>query len=270
MTDVAEQIIQRKEAKARGLKRYFTGKPCPHGHIAERAVNTGICLICRRAISKKWKAANQEQVRERRKQWREENPDIDRKWREENREWVRERGKAHYRKNRDRLRAYWKERYANNREAELERTKKWESENKERIRIRNQKRYAQKRDLITERNRRWREANPEKVKGFGKKWKAQNPVKVAVWRNKRRSNKLKNESHHTAEDLIAILKAQGYRCVYCQANLKKVKKHIDHVKPLSKGGSNGRENIQYLCGSCNLAKSAKDPIEFARELGLLC
>jgi hypothetical protein len=29
-------IISCKEAKARGLKRYFTGKPCKRGHIAEQ------------------------------------------------------------------------------------------------------------------------------------------------------------------------------------------------------------------------------------------
>jgi 5-methylcytosine-specific restriction endonuclease McrA len=218
-------------------------------------VNTGICLICRRAISKKWKEANRERVKERRKQWREENPDIDRKWREENREWISERGKAYCIKNKDRLRAYWKERYVNNREAELERTKKWESENKERIRERNKKRYLLKRDTIAEQNKKWQTENPEKVKAL---------------LHKRRALKRKSADHFTAKDLIAILKAQGHKCVYCQANLKKVKKHIDHIKPLAKGGSNGRENIQYLCARCNQTKNAKDPIEFARELGLLC
>ena len=40
------QIIKRREAKAKGLKRYFTGKPCPHGHISERNMS-GNCLICK-------------------------------------------------------------------------------------------------------------------------------------------------------------------------------------------------------------------------------
>ena len=29
------KIISHAEAKAQGLKRYFTGKPCKHGHVAE-------------------------------------------------------------------------------------------------------------------------------------------------------------------------------------------------------------------------------------------
>jgi len=38
-------IISCKDAKAQGLKRYFTGKACKRGHIAERNV-TGGCVIC--------------------------------------------------------------------------------------------------------------------------------------------------------------------------------------------------------------------------------
>lgn len=40
------QIIARKDAKRLGLKRYFTGKPCRNGHICERGVSTGHCMIC--------------------------------------------------------------------------------------------------------------------------------------------------------------------------------------------------------------------------------
>lgn len=41
------EIITRKEALALGLKRYFTGKPCCHGHVAERQSDNGKCLRCR-------------------------------------------------------------------------------------------------------------------------------------------------------------------------------------------------------------------------------
>ena len=39
-------IISRKEAQQLGLKRYFTGKPCPHGHISERHVCNKMCIEC--------------------------------------------------------------------------------------------------------------------------------------------------------------------------------------------------------------------------------
>ena len=39
-------IISRKEAKAKGLKRYFTGKECKNHHISERQISSGSCLKC--------------------------------------------------------------------------------------------------------------------------------------------------------------------------------------------------------------------------------
>jgi hypothetical protein len=42
-------IITRKQAREQGLTRYFTGKPCKNGHIAERFASKGICLECNRA-----------------------------------------------------------------------------------------------------------------------------------------------------------------------------------------------------------------------------
>lgn len=38
--------VARFEALAQGLKRYFTGKPCSRGHVAERAVSHRGCLQC--------------------------------------------------------------------------------------------------------------------------------------------------------------------------------------------------------------------------------
>lgn len=39
-------VISRSEAKAKGLKTYFTGKPCKHGHIAIRGTVDGSCRVC--------------------------------------------------------------------------------------------------------------------------------------------------------------------------------------------------------------------------------
>lgn len=40
----------RREAKAQGAPRYFTGKPCKNGHVAERYVFGG-CVPCHQAFS---------------------------------------------------------------------------------------------------------------------------------------------------------------------------------------------------------------------------
>jgi hypothetical protein len=50
MADVIEAqprpIVTRAEALGSGLTRYFTGKPCKHGHIFTRQTSTGTCLEC--------------------------------------------------------------------------------------------------------------------------------------------------------------------------------------------------------------------------------
>ena len=47
-------IISRQDAIAKGLKRYFTGKPCKHGHVAERFVGSRVCTACNPAHQKKY------------------------------------------------------------------------------------------------------------------------------------------------------------------------------------------------------------------------
>ena len=39
-------IISRKDAKAQGLKHYFTGKPCKRGHVELRLVSSEGCMAC--------------------------------------------------------------------------------------------------------------------------------------------------------------------------------------------------------------------------------
>jgi hypothetical protein len=40
------EIITRREARDRGLKRYFTGGACKRGHIADRWVSMRNCVDC--------------------------------------------------------------------------------------------------------------------------------------------------------------------------------------------------------------------------------
>ncbi|MCL8489361.1 MULTISPECIES: hypothetical protein [Bradyrhizobium] len=50
------EIISRKEAKGRGLARYFTGEACKHGHVAERLASSRACVECKRANQAKRRA----------------------------------------------------------------------------------------------------------------------------------------------------------------------------------------------------------------------
>jgi len=69
----------RKAALAQGHKRYFTGLPCINGHVAERQVTSGACVVCsqqkadanrekRRLAVKKSTAKNKEKNAAKRKE----------------------------------------------------------------------------------------------------------------------------------------------------------------------------------------------------------
>lgn len=54
---------------------------------------------------------------------------------------------------------------------------------------------------------------------------------------------------------VAIFERDGYRCVYCGAEDKRL--DCDHVMPRSKGGKSLMENLATACYSCNRSKGAK-------------
>lgn len=90
------------------------------------------------------------------------------------------------------------------------------------------------------------------------------------------NNKLDNEVNHfgvsrkmvrqeraklTDKLRYQVLKRDHYRCVICGRSAKDgVKLHVDHIKPVSRGGKTTLSNLRTLCSDCNLGKSASyDP-----------
>lgn len=80
-------IVSRKNARAAGLKRYFTGKPCKHGHVAERQSRGSACVECVRLhvvrssydYVKEWKAKHPEKVAAANKRYAQKHPETGRK-----------------------------------------------------------------------------------------------------------------------------------------------------------------------------------------------
>lgn len=62
--------------------------------------------------------------------------------------------------------------------------------------------------------------------------------------------------------------SQRWRCVYCDASLRKAY-HLDHIFPLALGGKHERSNVQLLCVPCNRKKGKKRPEVYAQQVGKL-
>lgn len=55
---------------------------------------------------------------------------------------------------------------------------------------------------------------------------------------------------------LRILRRDGYLCRYCGAEANTV----DHVRPVSKGGTDSPSNLVAACGRCNYSRQA-EPVE---------
>lgn len=68
--------------------------------------------------------------------------------------------------------------------------------------------------------------------------------------------------HYTAVDAKLLWLLQDGLCLYCSRPLED-RGHIDHMTPLSRGGSNHPSNICWACVSCNLSKGQRTAEEFS-------
>lgn len=119
----------------------------------------------------------------------------------------------------------------------------------------------------------WREANPERVKAYKVNyrqdennrrkqaanitdWRKRNPERARAISENRRTRAMQAEGTHTAADLIALYDASEDRCFYCGITLFG-EYHVDHIQPLSRGGSNWPDNLACACPDCNLSKGDK-------------
>ena len=68
-------MITRQEAIFQGLARYFTGKPCKHGHIVERYTGNKTCCVCGNAGANKVKQRDRTKYIQHAKDWNNRNPE---------------------------------------------------------------------------------------------------------------------------------------------------------------------------------------------------
>ena len=139
--------------------------------------------------------------------------------------------------------------------------------------------YAANRERVADNQRRRCRENPVKKAEEQRRWIAKNPGKTSEYSRRyyathreerialvhiRRAMKNSAPGRYTADDVRTQLSRQEGKCFWCGEKLSDY--HVDHVVPLSKGGSNGPENIVVACPACNMAKGSKHPMEFAGRM----
>ena len=192
---------------------------------AWRKANSGVYLASQKAYRK----ANPESVTGRAKAWREENP---------------RKGAIYRKENAEKLRAN---------------TQRWAEKNAERRQSTNKAWREGNREKIRSVQREYYQNNFQKILSYGKDYRDSNSDKRKNWANFRRAKKMQNGVFRVTAKEIAKLRSQP--CAYCG----KPSQHIDHVIPISRGGTHGIGNLTGACASCNLSKSFKFITEWKRD-----
>jgi len=123
------ELVSYKEAVAKGLPKYFTGKPCKHGHVAERRVSGRCCSICANQTALTWAKNNPCRAKEITTSWNAKNKEREatraRVWRSKNQATYKRMVKEWRDKNAVQYKAYMTLQVVKRNTAKLKRTPKW-------------------------------------------------------------------------------------------------------------------------------------------------
>lgn len=164
-------------------------------------------------------------------------------YQKENKEHIKKYNKEYYQTNKITLRCKYREKQ-----------KLYRAINKEKISLKLSEYYEKNKTVVLERNRKWIKNNREKMRSYN---------------NKRRALKRGSTGEYSDADVYKKRVEQRDLCYWCHEALNN-KYHIDHVVPLSRGGSNSPENIVISCPKCNLKKGSKLPNEWEKLISNKC
>jgi len=191
---------------------------------------------------------------------------------------------------------YGRDYYERNREKVLESAKAYGKANREAITAREKAYFAANPGVRAATVRKYKAANPDKVKTDAENFRRRHPERQAAWgaawheanlehardlqdvwhaarmqdpewlaaelqrcrekSGRRRAQKLATQTERV--DFAAIIERDGMWCYLCEKPIESLADlHMDHVRPLSKGGSHTAENLKPTHALCNLRKGAR-------------
>ena len=142
------------------------------------------------------------------------------------------------------------------RQAEAQRLRLSYQKHKETALAARKARYESNKPAALAKNKEWHEANLDKHRELNRQWAKKNPEAARALVARRRAKLRAIDGRYTKHDIARMMAEQGGCCLVCKADLAGGY-NVDHVVPISRGGSNHPENLQLLCPVCNRSKGAK-------------
>jgi 5-methylcytosine-specific restriction endonuclease McrA len=147
------------------------------------------------------------------------------------------------------------------------RDREYREKNAEKLRYRRKELYQGDPERHREYVRAYRKRHPDRIKESNarpeavaarKDYIARHPELGAVYARNYRARKRSAGGEHSWDDILSKMESQGGLCVWCGRPYGD-NYEIDHVVPVSRGGSNAPANIAVACFECNRIKNAKMP-----------
>ena len=169
--------------------------------------------------------------------------------------------------NRERLRAgerAWKQANADRFAA---RDAAYKAANRERLNAQCRAYYAANAEQIKAYIKAWKTENKEYVARKFRAYRAANSAKFRTWRRNYRARKANADGRCSLKEILALYSQQNGLCAYCETSIQDGWE-VDHIVPLSKGGSNWISNVVLACSGCNRRKGSRLPDEWKAKMPL--
>lgn len=148
----------------------------------------------------------------------------------------------------------------------------YQAGNKEKLAFKRVAWYMENKEKVKAKVKAWGESNPEKLSESSvirvARWRKNNPDRTREIVHNYRAKKRANGGKLSKNLVAKLFKLQRGKCACCNLTLGG-DYHMDHIMPISLGGSNTDDNIQLLRQRCNNQKNAKHPIDFMQSRGFL-
>ncbi len=135
-----------------------------------------------------------------------------------------------------------------------EQRKSWRIANPEKHREEQRLYYARHREEQRLRAKTYKSNNKNKCRQYNRKYVKEHPENARVNRHNYFTRKTQAGGSFTLKQWVELCQRFDFKCLRCK---KKKKLTVDHVIPVSRGGTSDISNIQPLCINCNTSKGTR-------------
>lgn len=157
-----------------------------------------------------------------------------------------------------------KEYYKNNRNKMIEHSKEYYKNNKAVVQEYKKQYYKNNREEVIKKSIEYRNNNTDRVSEYLKEYQKNNKDKMVFYASKRRILENGNGGSYTQEQWQETLEYFDYKCAYTGECIKG-NLHIEHIIPITKGGTNYIWNLIPSTPHANISKRNKDMEDWYRD-----